>query len=72
MFRKLVGLACALSVLLTLFIVPVKAVSMENEVLAPQGDEQGVLLADASVALSVGGSLPDVPPTDPRSTERAM
>lgn len=65
MFRKLVGLACALSVLLTLFVLPVKAVQTENEVLDSQNDEQGVLLADASVALSVGGSLPDVPPTDP-------
>lgn len=65
MFRKLVGLTCALSVLLTLFVMPVKAVSMENEVLVPQGDEQSILLADAPAALSVGGSLPDVPPTDP-------
>lgn len=65
MFRKLVSFACVLSVLLTLFVMPVKAVQMESEVFASPDDEQGILLADAVAPLSVGGSLPDVPPTDP-------
>lgn len=65
MFRKLVGITCALSVLLTLFVMPVKAVSMESEVLVPQDQVQAVLLADEGTTFSLNSSLPDIPPDNP-------
>lgn len=65
MFRKLVGLACALSVLLTLFVLPVKAVQTESEVLVPQDQVQTLLLADEGTTFSLSNSIPDNPPSNP-------
>lgn len=65
MFRKLVGLGCALCVCFSLFVLPCKAVSQEIEVSATESGDESILLADAVFTFSVGGSIEDVPPTNP-------
>lgn len=65
MFRKFIGIVCSLSVLLALFVVPVKATQTEIEVPSEEIGEQVVLLADEGTTFSLSNSIPDNPPSNP-------
>lgn len=65
MFRKFIGIVCSLSVLLALFVVPVKATQTETEVPSEEIGEQVVLLADEGTTFSLSNSIPDNPPSNP-------